>query len=532
MNAAVYAIDALLAALGIFLIKRVLVHLRSRATLAPLPPGHAWLGWAEYATRFGALSRLSVFGTHIVVLHDPAAAAALFEKRSAVFSDRPRVVFGGEMCGWENTLALQRYGEDFRQFRKELHQVLGTQAAISKFHPLIEIETRRFLLRVLEDTTRLTKHVQTSAGAIILRMAYGYTIEPTGRDPLIALAEEGISQISFAAQPGAFVVDMLPFLRYIPEWVPGAGFQRTAKRFHATVTELVEKPYAFVKQQMAAGTAAPSYVSALLEKFDPEGRNSLSSGEEHVIKWSASSLYTGGADTSVSAIQSFFLAMLLHPVVLARAQAEVDGVTGCVRLPTFADRERLPYVNALVKEVLRWCPIAPMGLPHVNAEEVLYDGYRIPKGSICMPNIWQYAHNPDVYESPFDFRPERFLHDDKKGTAPERDVRDYIFGFGRRACPGKELADASLFMFVAASLAVFDFKKVRGADGQIKEPKFAFSPGTITHPEPFSINATPRSPAAAMMIRSVETEHPWDASDAEHLAHLDWRRGLETGHAA
>ena len=56
-------------------------------------------------------------------MNEPSAARELFEKRSAVFSDRPRVVFGGEMCGWENTLALQRYGERFRRFRREIHQV-------------------------------------------------------------------------------------------------------------------------------------------------------------------------------------------------------------------------------------------------------------------------------------------------------------------------------------------------------------------------------------------------------------------------
>ncbi|THH01147.1 hypothetical protein EW145_g6967 [Phellinidium pouzarii] len=594
-----YATDALLAAIGVLLIRRILACRRpsTASEQAPLPPGppraplignlldvptgRAWLGWAAHATRFGALSSLSLFGTHLVVLHDPAAAAALFEHRSAVFSDRParrlrrRDVWLGQHPrppALRRGLPSVQEGAPPGEQRappllsqlflfalaackaalacKATHllaAVIGTPAALSKFHSLIEIETRRFLLRVLDDKANLLKHIQTSAGAIIVRMAYGYTIEPTGRDPLVALADKGIAQISMAAQPGAFLVDILPFLRHIPEWIPGAGFQKTARRFRATVTELVEKPYAFVRQQIAVSAAAPSYVSALLEKFDPEGRGSLTPDEERVVKWSASSLYTGGADTTVSAIQSFFLAMLMHPHVLARAQAEVDAVTGGhgARLPTFEDRERLPYVNALVKEVLRWAPIAPMGLPHVNTEEVHYGGYRIPRGSIVMPNIWHYAHDPDVYDSPFDFRPERFLSDSERdsgvqtkaetkangngksgaGSPPQRDVRDFVFGFGRRICPGKELADATLFMFIAASLAAFD---MRGSEGA-KAARFAFAPGTITHPENFAIDATPRSAAAEALVRAVEVEHPWDTHDAEHLAHLDWRRGLVDG---
>ena len=98
----------------------------------------------------------------------------------------------------------------------------------------------------------------------------------------------------------------------------------------------------------------------------------------------------GDADTTVRAIRGFFLAMLLHPHVLQRARQEVDAVTGGagVRLPGFEDRERLPYVNAIVQEVLRWAPVAPMGLPHVNMEDVEYEGMHIPKGSIVKPNTW------------------------------------------------------------------------------------------------------------------------------------------------
>ncbi|OCB91350.1 cytochrome P450 oxidoreductase [Sanghuangporus baumii] len=561
MSPALYIADAFLAAFGILLLRRLICRLtRPPTVLPPCPPqkplignlfdfptGRSWLGWAAHVKKFGALSRLSVFGTNIVVLHDPQAAAALFEKRSAVFSDRPRMVFGGEMCGWENTLALQRYGEAFKLFRRELHQVLGTPVAIARFHPLIEVEAKRFLLRVLNDPTKLQKHVQTSTGAVILRITYGYAIEPSGRDPLHALADRGIQQISMAAQPGAFVVDVLPFLRHLPTWFPGARrFHAIAKHFRETVTELVEKPFAFVKMQIANGTAEPSYVASLLEKYDKEGNGVLSPEQECVIKWSASSLYTGGSDTTVSAIQAFFLAMLLHPHVLERAQAEIDSLTRGARLPGFADREKLPYINALCKEVLRWAPVAPMGLPHVNSEDVLYEGYTIPKSSIVMPNIWHYAHDPSVYDSPYEFRPERFLQEPSSPSSPspspigaktgsfarhgavlcsERDVREYVFGFGRRACPGRELADASLFMFVAMSIAALDIRPSAGMDlSKINVAEgLGWVPGTITHPEPFSIDARPRSPTTAALIRSVELEHPWGNHDAECLVHLNWK---------
>lgn len=87
----------------------------------------------------------------------------------------------------------------------------------------------------------------------------------------------------------------------------------------------------------------------------------LSESEEFDIKWSAASLYSGGADTTVSAIYGFFKAMVLFPDVQRKAQMELDRVIGNERLPSFADRPHLPYIEALVSEVLRWNNVVALG---------------------------------------------------------------------------------------------------------------------------------------------------------------------------
>jgi cytochrome P450 len=85
------------------------------------------------------------------------------------------------------------------------------------------------------------------------------------------------------------------------------------------------------------------------------------SANEQVIKDLAGSLYLAGSDTTVSAVMSFFLAMIIYPDVQSRAQAELDAVVGRERLPEFYDKKHLPYVNAVMSECLRWLPVAPMG---------------------------------------------------------------------------------------------------------------------------------------------------------------------------
>ncbi|EJC98989.1 cytochrome P450 [Fomitiporia mediterranea MF3/22] len=511
--------------LGILFLWLVKMLLRPK-TSAPLPPGpepkpiignlmdlpppgaQEWVHWAKHKELYGPISSVTVFGKTLVIISDHRIALELMEKRSAVHSSRPRMVFAGEMIGWENTLGMLAYSDRLRTFRRNVHAVLGTKKAVSRFNDIQGIEVRRFLLRVLEEPDRLLQHIRTEAGAIILKISHGYTIEPRGRDPLIDIADETMTHFSLAAVPGAWLVDSLPLLKHIPDWIPGTGFKRTAALWRKVLTELTEVPYAFVKQQMAAGTAALSYTSALLEK------GNISPDEEFIIKWSAASLYAGGADTTVASLSCFFLAMTVYPEVQRKAQVEIDRVIGNERLPSFDDRNSLPYIDAIIKEVLRWHPIGPMGLPHATSEDDTYEGYHIPKGSVLLPNIWGFMHDQEIYHDPMTFKPERFLG--IGGRAPEMEPYQLAFGFGRRACPGRELADASMYLTIAQSLAVFNISKVV-EDGKEVEPVVAFSSGVISHPAEFRACVKPRSAKAEALIHTVEEEYPFQSNDAKVL---------------
>jgi len=91
---------------------------------------------------------------------------------------------------------------------------------------------------------------------------------------------------------------------------------------------------------------------------------------------------------TVTVLETFFLAMTLHPYVFQKAQKEIDSVVGHDRLPTLSDMSSLPYMEAVMKETFRWNAVLPMGLPHATQEDDTYNGYLIPKGSIVFANIW------------------------------------------------------------------------------------------------------------------------------------------------
>jgi cytochrome P450 len=90
----------------------------------------------------------------------------------------------------------------------------------------------------------------------------------------------------------------------------------------------------------------------------------------------------------VSAVEGFFLALTVYPEVQRKAQAEIDRVIGTGRLPTVADRDNLPYINAIVKEALRWHTVVPLCVPHKTDEDDVVNGFLIPKGALLLPNIW------------------------------------------------------------------------------------------------------------------------------------------------
>lgn len=161
--------------------------------------------------------------------------------------------------------------------------------------------------------------------------------------------------------------------------------------------------------------------------------------------------------------------MVTFPEAQRRAQAELDAVVGRDRLPTFSDAPHLPYIHAIVKETIRWRPVTPLGIPHVATVEDWYEGMYIPKGTACIANIWQCNHDRVVYgDDADDFRPERFLDERGELTSGPMDPNQEghsSYGFGRRNCVGKVLANESLFIYVARTLWAVNLERVRDGRG-------------------------------------------------------------------
>ena len=164
------------------------------------------------------------------------------------------------------------------------------------------------------------------------------------------------------------------------------------------------------------------------------------------------------------------LAMLAYPETQARAHVEIDAVVGRTRLPTFSDYPHPPYIRAMVKELLRWRPIAPITAPHRVTEDDWYEGMFLPKGTICLPNTWHMNRDPETFgKNTDDFDPARYL-DANGGMVPGiiglKKEGHFSYGFGARNCVGRHMADNSLFINIVILLWAMNFERKKDASGR------------------------------------------------------------------
>ncbi|KAF8513884.1 cytochrome P450 [Gautieria morchelliformis] len=482
---------------ALFLLVAQRNHIPKGAHLPPGPPGkpiignvydapkkHEWKTYTDWAKQYGDLVYIKVFRQPIVIINSLDTAQDLFEKRSSVYSDRFEFPMINDLIGFGWVLGLMRYGDKWRRHRKMFHQSFNL-TAVTAYTSIQEKRTKELLYRLHKSPDDFVQHFRHLAGAIIMEIIYGIDVLPTG-DPYIQLAEDAMAAASSAAIPGTFLVDTLPILKYVPEWMPGAGFKTKARIWRHVVTQMPVAPFDASKKALREGKATPSFTASLLERMADLPEADVPQQEE-TIRNTGAVAYLGGADTTTIALSWFILAMILYPDVQRKAQRELDEVIGADRLPTFEDRDSLPYMNAVCKEIQRWRPVVPLGVAHRLMEDDVYNNNFIPRGSVIIGNAWAMLQDETVYGPDTEhFEPERFLRPGARDPSA-------AFGFGRRICPGRYLADNTIYLAACYILKVFNISPAKDANGAEIPVHDSISSGAVPRPDPFQCSIKPRT---------------------------------------
>ncbi|KAI0777944.1 cytochrome P450 [Irpex lacteus] len=401
-----------------------------------VPADAAWKVFQQWGKKYGDVIYLETLGKKMVVLNSAAAAFELLDKRSAIYSYRPNFTMANEKF----SLTSMDYSEKSKKQRKYL-QSYSRRAACRTTMAFKLKKCITIYVDVVWSRWRFLAATIRMAAGITMMIAYGHKVESED-DEFLAIADKGVATIEAAGAIGAHIVDFVPWLRYIPDWFPGASIKSVPPGTRENLQTFINVPFERVKQRMVEGTATPCYVTKIFEETrgqDDEG-----------VRGTAALVYSGGLDTShgIDAIfdDDRFTMIVAHPIVQARIQAEMDLVIG---------RQ--------------------------------YNGYLIPADSTIMANQWAMLHDERVYPDPSSFNPDRFLKGE--GHTPQNDPRDVAFGFGRR----QDLAENSLWITITP--AVDDQGAPIPIDLEYREHG-------VRHPKPFKCDIVPRNETSVDLIRA------------------------------
>lgn len=416
------SVALLVAALAVVAVVRlVLCHVQERRRRGglPYPPGppaepilghlrvipadnpeYTYMRWSrEYGSD---ILGFHILGQPVIVLNSARAAGDLLDRRGANYADRPRFVLF-EAMGWSRTLTFLRVGPAFRLHRRIL-QKRFQKSAITVDQPLQMRETAEMLRGLARSPERWEAVLRRFATAVVMGIGFGIHITDD-ENPYIQIASDASYALGHGGAPAGTPVDYFPALMHLPNWLVDRSL-RFARAWRFAIRKIHDVPYRAITSSLDASGG-----SSLIHNLLDQRRAQLAKGavpdlEEDDIKGAAAAVYAAGQDTTWATLIVLVLNMVLHPDVQAKAQAALDAHLGD-RLPTFADRTapELRYLEYLVYETLRWCPVSPVGVPHRAVHDDEYQGYFIPAGAYVYANARAITHDPAVYQDPDNFDP-------------------------------------------------------------------------------------------------------------------------------
>jgi cytochrome P450 len=387
---------------------------------------------------------------------------------------------GGENVSKGTRTLLMPYGDQWRKHQRLQASYLNIRVSQS-YRELQDTESKQLLNDLLVPNVDFSDRYHRYASSLIFALSYGRRL-PNGDEPEAKAIEQVMTNFLHAARVGTWIVDSIPVLNYLPKFL--APWKRYADKLHDFESTLA-------RNNMNQAQQTPSWnwskqVQSMKESKDMPPKE---------LAYNVGIIYEAGSDTTTMTLEVFTLAMILCPDVMEKAQDEIDAVVP--GFPSYSDKDRLPYIDAIVKEVLRWRPVSAGGIPHAIIQDDEYMGYHIPKGATVIGNHWSIHLDENVYRDPYTFNPNRWIENPNLPLA--------AFGFGRRICTGQHIAKNSLHINIARLLWGFDighaWEVVGGVKKRCEVDPLAFTQGFKSRPEPFKASFVVRSPEKAAMIQ-------------------------------
>ncbi|KAF5367063.1 hypothetical protein D9758_003939 [Tetrapyrgos nigripes] len=461
------------------------------------PTAYAHYKFTEWAREYGDIYSLKLGPQTAVILTSMQACKELLDQQSAITSDRPASwMVNATSKGLH--LALTRYSDTWRTLRKVAHSILTPNAVVAH-QPIQVAEATQLMYDMLHSPEKFYTHIRRYSTSVIVSVVFGKRC-PRYETPDVTTFFELVHISELCFEPGAEPpLEHFPFLHYVPErW---ARWKRLAKALNEIQIKMYMGLLDECEERLRNKQGTGCYLENVIEKQQEYGIS------REAVAYLGGALLEAGAHTTSAFLHTVIMCLIAFPDVKKKAQEEIDRVVGEDRTPRMEDFEDMPYVRALIKETHRFRPVAPLALPHALTADVSYRGYTIPKGTIIFANTWGIYHDPEIYDDPETFKPERFLSSEygvKPGVSDKDFRHTLVFGYGRRICPGMHLANNSIELNVLNFLWAFEFSPPTDpkTGSYLPVDTWAYEKGVLPAPLPFPCEITPRSASKASMIDS------------------------------
>ncbi|XP_046356982.1 cytochrome P450 2U1-like isoform X1 [Haliotis rufescens] len=460
----------------------------------PLPPGPRGLGTFfnfvnavsnftlhvhadRWARQYGDIVSVALFGQNIVILNEGRLMKRFFcdDSLKMVTNDRPSS-FASRFVFKDQCIGVSSLGKHHTRMRKLFHSSLKLYGdGVQCFEDTIIEELRRVVLQINSNAEvpldEIISNFLLNAIHILLTDE-----RPNDGDSTLRQMKEYNSAVNRlfgleVDQP----LTIMPFLRYLP-----GPLKTKCDNVKSCIEALYASIYENMKAQYIPGEPRGLIQAALETQHNMSDKSKMA--DDH-IRFIMLEIISAGYLTTRGTLLGLFLALMEQPDLQDTLYEHIKASVGD-RKVNVVDRGSIPYVDAMVLEVLRYLTHGPVSLPHRTNKDMEIDSYRIPKDSIILANFWSMAHDEKVWDSPWVFRPERFLDDQGHLLPPDHPVRQRFlpFGVGKRQCPGEVFAKTRMFLLITTLCQHFKFLPPEGGMTSSSDVR-TWSPGLILQPE-------------------------------------------------
>ncbi|XP_019196624.1 PREDICTED: cytochrome P450 83B1-like [Ipomoea nil] len=408
----------------------------------------------KLSKKYGSLMRMKLGSREVVVISSATIAKEALKTHDLAFSSRP--AFMGQQRLTYNGLdiAFSPYNAYWREIRKISVLHLFSLRRVKQFQSIREDEVSQMINRISKlafsyQQINLSKIAMSLTSNIICRSAFGLRFNEEGQEKrrfykLLNEAQEVLVG-------GSLVADFLPSFGWIDKLTGKAALlEKVFKGLDCFYQELIDKHL-----QPNRPKSMDDDIIDILLRFMEENSSSANLTLDH-IKAVLMNVFVAGTDTSAVVIVWAMTALMKDPRVMNIVQQEIRGFIGEKDNVDEEDIKQLPYFRAVVKETLRVYPPAPLLVNRETLSKCTIDEYEIKPKVLVFVNAWAIARDPEYWENPDEFYPERFFDSnvDYKG----HDFEFIPFGAGRRICPGMIAGVASAELALANLLYAFDWE--------------------------------------------------------------------------